>query len=175
LVAGVLLQQVEHFVESFSQRGALRVVEQHLNRVPGFVVESDHVVGRAGRVRLPGNPAARFASTRSRMSARCNSRASAALAPPSAAPSATKDLPSWGNHRQEPEMGGQPARFEYLVRGDEVRISHHGSHATTLRGQAARQFLDDLAYDDGQLLMAKVTGNDKRGNERTAKQHPQRR
>lgn len=67
-------------------------------------------------------------------------------------PSATRDLPSWGNHRQDQEMGGQPAGFEYLGRCDEVRISHHGSHATTLRGQAARQFLDDLAYDDGQLF-----------------------
>ncbi len=72
-------------------------------------------------------------------------------------------------------MGGQPAGFEYVVRGADVRISHHGTHATTLRGQAARQFLDDLAYDDEQLLMAKVTGNYKRGNERNAKQHPRRR
>jgi hypothetical protein len=38
-----------------------------------------------------------------------------------------------------------------------------------LRGTAARQFLVDIATGDPQQLMARVTGNYKRGNERDAR------
>jgi hypothetical protein len=41
-----------------------------------------------------------------------------------------------------------------------------------LRGQAAARFLDEVERGDDQELMARVTGNYRRGNERTAKQHP---
>ena len=68
-----------------------------------------------------------------------------------------------------------PEGFDYEVRGGEVVITHHGRRATVLRGQAAARFLADVE-DDGssgdQELMARVTGNYRRGNERTAKNHP---
>lgn len=72
-------------------------------------------------------------------------------------------------------MGGRPEGFEYQVRGGEVRITHHGRPATTLRGTTAMRFLDDVESEDPQQLMARVTGNYKRGNERAAKQHPRNR
>ena len=43
---------------------------------------------------------------------------------------------------------------------------------TTLRGDAARRFLVDVAMGDAQQVMARVTGNYRRGNERTSKSHP---
>lgn len=36
-------------------------------------------------------------------------------------------------------------------------------------------FRDDAAADDEQQLMARVTGNYKRGNERVAREHPRNR
>jgi hypothetical protein len=61
--------------------------------------------------------------------------------------------------------------FEVLSSGD-VIIRHNGRRASTLRGAAASTFLVDVERDDPQLLMARVTGNYKRGNERTAREHP---
>ena len=65
-----------------------------------------------------------------------------------------------------------PEGFDYAVRGAEVVITHHGRRATVLRGAAAERFLDDVEQGDAQVLMARVTGNYRRGNERTAKNHP---
>ena len=59
-----------------------------------------------------------------------------------------------------------PAGFEYVVRGDDVLITHRGRKAATLRGAAAARFLAKLERDDPQQVMARVTGNYKRGNER---------
>lgn len=68
---------------------------------------------------------------------------------------------------------GRPNGFEFEARGGDVVISHHGRRSTVLRGARAEAFLDDLdAGADGQELMARLTGNDRRGNERTARQHP---
>ena len=61
---------------------------------------------------------------------------------------------------------GQPHGFTYEIRGGDVVISHHGRRATILRGQKAQQFLADADSGDPQLLMARLTGNYKRGNER---------
>ncbi len=72
-------------------------------------------------------------------------------------------------------MGGTAEGFDYQVRRDEVRITHHGRHATTLRGAAGARFLEDVQRQDPQQLMARLTGNYKRGNERTARQHPRNR
>ena len=68
-----------------------------------------------------------------------------------------------------------PSGFAYAVRGAEVRITHHGRHATTLRGAAAREFLAEVDAGDPQLLMARVTGSYRRGNERVAREHPRNR
>ena len=65
--------------------------------------------------------------------------------------------------------------FDYQERGGTVRINHHGAHATTLRGQRAAEFLARVEREDPQELMARLTGNYRRGNERVAKQHPRNR
>jgi hypothetical protein len=66
----------------------------------------------------------------------------------------------------------QPIGFDYQCRrGGEVHIRHHGRAAGTLRGGAAEKFLVDVAAQDPQAVMARVTGNYKHGNERTAKRH----
>lgn len=67
---------------------------------------------------------------------------------------------------------GAPTGFEFTVRGDDVVISHHGRTATVLRGSRARDFLEQAEHGDPQLLMARITGNYRRGNERAAAQHP---
>ncbi len=41
-----------------------------------------------------------------------------------------------------------------------------------LRGARASEFLDEVETGDPQLLMARLTGNYKRGNEHTARRHP---
>ena len=69
-------------------------------------------------------------------------------------------------------MAGMPSGFEFAVRGDEVVIRHNGRHATTLRKSAAGKFLDDVERSDPQQVMARVTGNYKRGNERRSGGHP---
>lgn len=69
-------------------------------------------------------------------------------------------------------MMPSPDGFEYRRRGDDVVIRHHGTPATVLRGAAAADFLARIENEDPQHLMARVTGNYRRGNERTARRHP---
>ena len=69
-------------------------------------------------------------------------------------------------------MPKAPVGFNYQTVGEDVVITHHGRRATTLRDAAARAFLADVETGDPQLLMARLTGNYKHGNERTAKNHP---
>ncbi len=60
-----------------------------------------------------------------------------------------------------------PTGFTYSARkSGDVVISHHGRQAAVLRGKRARKFLADIAGKDEQQLMARLTGNSKRGNER---------
>jgi hypothetical protein len=64
------------------------------------------------------------------------------------------------------------------IKQDEVQLLHHGRLAATLRGERAQDFLaevEECADSDAQQLMARLTGNYKRGNERTAKNHPRNR
>ncbi len=69
--------------------------------------------------------------------------------------------------------------FTYRARKNgEVEILHHGRVATTLRGSNAADFLAEVEAgesSEAQQLMARVTGNYKRGNERLAGQHPRNR
>ena len=54
----------------------------------------------------------------------------------------------------------------------EVFIYRHGKLALTLRSKSAAQFLNDMDYssfDNTQQKMARVTGNYKKGNEKTGK------
>lgn len=67
---------------------------------------------------------------------------------------------------------GTPSGFAYQQLADgSVVITHHGRPATTLRGDRADEFLAEVDADP-QDVMARWTGNYKRGNERTAKRHP---
>ncbi|MFJ5994593.1 hypothetical protein [Streptomyces sp. NPDC092370] len=70
----------------------------------------------------------------------------------------------------------RPHGFAYEQHaGGTVRISHHGRPATTLNGPRAAQFLAEVEGFDPQLVMARWTGNYKRGNERAARDHPRNR
>jgi hypothetical protein len=65
--------------------------------------------------------------------------------------------------------------FEYKIRkNDEVEIMRFGHRVTTLRGMEAKEFLAEVVgagEEEIQLEMARLTGNYKRGNERTAANH----
>jgi hypothetical protein len=61
---------------------------------------------------------------------------------------------------------------------DELIIFHRGKQAANLRGSRARELKADLdasTFGEQQQLLARLTGNYKRGNERTAKNHPRNR
>lgn len=63
-----------------------------------------------------------------------------------------------------------PEEFTYRARGSgEIEVRHFGTLATTLRGRQAERFGERAvgATDlELQQLMARVTGNYRRGNER---------
>lgn len=71
---------------------------------------------------------------------------------------------------------GAPSGFAWTRRKNgDVVITHHGRRAAVLRGARALDFVDDVPERDGagdsddaaaQELMARLTGNYKRGNER---------
>jgi hypothetical protein len=64
-------------------------------------------------------------------------------------------------------------RYRSRKNGD-VEVLHHGRVAATLRGQEAEEFLAEAADPlsaEAQQLMARITGNYKRGNERLASRH----
>jgi hypothetical protein len=62
--------------------------------------------------------------------------------------------------------------FDYrLTKDGRVMLYWQDKHIKTLAGKEAQRFIekiDGLDDHDAQLLMAKATGNFKRGNERTA-------
>jgi hypothetical protein len=68
-------------------------------------------------------------------------------------------------------LGSLP--FSYATRADgSIVISYHAAPVTILRGRAAERFSTRVDGADGaaaQQLMARATGNFKRGNERVAK------
>ena len=73
-------------------------------------------------------------------------------------------------------MAGAPNGFASdVVRDGEVVITHHGKRATVLRGPRAAEFVDEVESGDAQQVMARWTGNYKRGNERAARAHPRNR
>jgi hypothetical protein len=70
---------------------------------------------------------------------------------------------------------GSASGFAFVQRGDTVEITHYGREAATLRGAIAARFLEDIELADPQQVMARATGNYRRGNERTAREHPRNR
>ena len=61
----------------------------------------------------------------------------------------------------------QPSGYSYVRRkSGDVVINHLGRRAAVLRGACAERFVTRLGQSDAQELMARVTGNYKRGNER---------
>lgn len=79
----------------------------------------------------------------------------------------------------DPTAGHADLGFRYRRLGNgAVEILHHGRVATTLRGRDAEDLLaeaPDPAAPAAQQLMARLTGNYKRGNERNAGRHPRNR
>ena len=65
-------------------------------------------------------------------------------------------------------LSGEP--FSFVSRADgTIVISYHGAPVTLLRGKAADRFatrIDGADASSAQQLMARATGNFKRGNER---------
>ncbi|MGH9259296.1 MAG: hypothetical protein ACRD08_05245 [Acidimicrobiales bacterium] len=57
----------------------------------------------------------------------------------------------------------------------EVIISRDGNVLTTLRGPTAETFLRDIEHVDPQPVVARVTGNCRRGNERDGRRHERNR
>jgi hypothetical protein len=67
----------------------------------------------------------------------------------------------------------KPEGFRYELRKNgDVVIFHHRQVAAVLRGTKASTFLIEINDADDQELMARLTGNYKRGNERTSASHP---
>lgn len=73
------------------------------------------------------------------------------------------------------ELGDCSLGFTFrLKKSGEVEILHRGKLASTLRGTDALDFIAEVEsgeFADGQQLMARITGNYKHGNERTASNH----
>jgi hypothetical protein len=69
--------------------------------------------------------------------------------------------------------------FTHRKRGNgDIEILRHGRVAVSLRGRDALEFADEVGQcpeAEAQQLMARVTGNYRRGNERTAGNHPRNR
>lgn len=64
-------------------------------------------------------------------------------------------------------LAGEPFSF-CMTKNGQVRISHRGRLVTTLAGNAADKIskrLKSASPSEIQLILAKVTGNFKRGNE----------
>jgi hypothetical protein len=78
------------------------------------------------------------------------------------------------NERSASDLG-----FTYRRRkSGVVELLHHGRLASTLRGAAAQDFMAEVESSDpsaAQQLMARLTGNYKRGNERLAGNHARNR
>lgn len=62
------------------------------------------------------------------------------------------------------------AGFEWMKRKNgDIVITQNGRVATTLRRGRAMKFVADVGAGDEQEVMARVTGNYKRGNERSGR------
>ena len=63
----------------------------------------------------------------------------------------------------------------FTTKNKSVLIERDGKVVTTVRGEKANEFLtkmNTLTVQQQQQLMARITGNYKRGNEKLSKNHP---
>jgi hypothetical protein len=75
-------------------------------------------------------------------------------------------------------MSNDDLGFTFRQANGDYVIFHHGKKATILRGQTAAAFESDVGnadFSEQQQLMARLTGNYRRGNERVARNHPRNR
>ena len=83
------------------------------------------------------------------------------------------------NFCSSPESVDGDLGFTFLLKkSGEVELLHRGKLASTLRGIDAMDFIAEVEsgeFADAQQLMARMTGNYKHGNERTASSHPRNR
>jgi len=81
--------------------------------------------------------------------------------------------------RLEGEVPEEGLGFSYRARKNgDVEIARHGARVAILRGRVARDFLvaiESCAPAEAQQRMARLTGNYRRGSERTAENHPRNR
>jgi hypothetical protein len=88
---------------------------------------------------------------------------------PTPSPDGARSAPANRGHTEDV---GSPEGFTFTVRKNgDVVIRHHDQVAATLRGARAAEFVVDVVIGDDQELMARMTGNYKRGNERVAANH----
>ena len=62
----------------------------------------------------------------------------------------------------------------HVSKSGDLEIRHRGKYATKFSGSAALRYCDQLeraSFEEQQQLMARLTANYKRGNERLAKNH----
>ena len=75
----------------------------------------------------------------------------------------------------EPQEDSDDLGFTYMAtKAGVVFVRHHGKLASELRGAEALAFLKKIetaSFAEEQQLMARLTGNYKRGNERTSAKH----
>jgi hypothetical protein len=63
----------------------------------------------------------------------------------------------------------------HTAKNGELEIRHRGKYATKFSGAKAQRYSEQLeqsTFEEQQQLMARLTGNYKRGNEKSAKNHP---
>jgi hypothetical protein len=76
-------------------------------------------------------------------------------------------------------MADAPGGFDFRrMKNGDVQVTHHGRLASVLRGRDALAFLGEMDRADDaarQHAMARLTGNYRRGNERTASAHARNR
>lgn len=67
----------------------------------------------------------------------------------------------------------EPFSFQ-IMKNQSVVISYNHKVIKTINGKEAAKFINKIENEEGniQLLLAKLTGNFKRGNERLNKEHP---
>ena len=63
----------------------------------------------------------------------------------------------------------------HTAKNGELEIRHRGKYATKFSGAKAQRYsaqLEQSTFEEQQQLMARLTGNYKRGNEKSARTHP---